>query len=85
MSEPDPKTTLRESREYFARSYEPQNKLAARIGVTPSTVSCWLAGKWRLKPTTLTKPRAFLDVEAKRKVAGDGIEPIEPERDLTIK
>jgi hypothetical protein len=43
---------LREFQEYFARSYEPQNKLAARIGVTPSTVSCWLAGKWRLKPTT---------------------------------
>jgi ribosome-binding protein aMBF1 (putative translation factor) len=62
-----------------------QNKLAARIDVTPSTVSCWLAGKWRLKPTTLTKLRAFLDVEAKRKVAGDGIKPIEAERDLTIK
>jgi len=39
MSEPDPKTTLRELREYFARSYEPQNKLAARIGVTPSPVA----------------------------------------------
>jgi hypothetical protein len=29
MSEPDPKTTLRELHEYFVRSYEPQNKLAA--------------------------------------------------------
>ena len=37
MSEPDPKTTLRELHEYFARSYEPQNKLAARMGVTHST------------------------------------------------
>jgi transcriptional regulator with XRE-family HTH domain len=68
MSEPDPKTTLRELHEYVARSYEPQNKLAARDGVTPSTVSCWLAGKWRLKPTTLTKLRAFLDVEGSERL-----------------
>jgi hypothetical protein len=31
MSEPDPKTTLREFREYFGRSYEPQSKLAATL------------------------------------------------------
>jgi transcriptional regulator with XRE-family HTH domain len=64
----DPVAMLRESREYFARSYESQNKIAARVGVTPSTVSCWLAGKWRLKPTTLTKLRAFLDVEGSERL-----------------
>jgi transcriptional regulator with XRE-family HTH domain len=76
MSEPDPKTTLRELREYFARGYEPQCKLAAHMGVTPSTVSCWLAGKWQPKPT-LAKLRVFLNAEAKRPTQGDGIRPIE--------
>jgi hypothetical protein len=31
LSEPDPKTTLRELHEYFAGSYEPQNKLAPAL------------------------------------------------------
>jgi hypothetical protein len=37
MGDTDPKETLRELREYFARSYESQHKLAARIGVRQST------------------------------------------------
>jgi len=37
MTEPDLETTLREFREYFARSYEPQNKLAASVGVRQPT------------------------------------------------
>jgi DNA-binding XRE family transcriptional regulator len=45
MSEPDPKTTLREFREYFASSHESQNKIASRIGVSQWTVWGWLAGK----------------------------------------
>jgi hypothetical protein len=34
MSEPDPKTTLREFREYFAITYEANHNIATRIGVT---------------------------------------------------
>jgi transcriptional regulator with XRE-family HTH domain len=45
MREPDPKTTLREFREYLALSYQAQHQLAARIGVTPSMPSDWLAGE----------------------------------------
>jgi hypothetical protein len=35
----DPKTTLREFREYFASSYEALGKLAARIGVPRPTLA----------------------------------------------
>jgi len=34
MTEPDPKTTLREFREYVASSHESHGKIAARIGVS---------------------------------------------------
>jgi hypothetical protein len=36
MRDPDPKTTLREFREYFASSYEAKHKIAGRIGVSHS-------------------------------------------------
>jgi transcriptional regulator with XRE-family HTH domain len=77
MSEPDPKTTLRQFREYFARSYESQDKIAARVGVTQGTLSDWLAGKRHPKPESLAKLRAFLNTESKRNAAGKGIRPIE--------
>jgi type I restriction enzyme M protein len=35
----DPVATMREFREYFARSYESHHKIAARVGVRQSTVS----------------------------------------------
>jgi len=50
------------------------------VGVTQSTASGWLAGKRLPMPTTLAKLRTFLNAEAKRNVAGDGIKPIEPVR-----
>jgi len=37
MTEPDPKTTLREFQEYFASSWESQQKIATCIGVTQKT------------------------------------------------
>ena len=43
MTGTDPKTTLREFREYFASSYEALGKLAARIGVTHPTLADVLA------------------------------------------
>ena len=71
MSDPDPKQTLREFREYFASNYESQSKIAARVGVTQATVSDWYPmGK------SLTKLWAFLDDEAKRSISS-GIRPIE--------
>jgi transcriptional regulator with XRE-family HTH domain len=45
MRDPDPKTTLREIREYFASSHESERKIAARIGVSQTTIWAWLAGK----------------------------------------
>jgi hypothetical protein len=45
MSEPDPKTTLRELQEYFAISHESPGKIATRVGVSQSTIWSWLAGK----------------------------------------
>ena len=43
MTGTEPKTTLREFREYFASSYEALGKLAARIGVTHPTLADVLA------------------------------------------
>jgi hypothetical protein len=45
MIEPDPKTTLREFQEYSAISYESPGKIAARVGVSQSTIWAWLAAK----------------------------------------
>ena len=45
MKPMDPAATLREFREYFASTYKANHKLAARIGVSQSTISGWLAGK----------------------------------------
>ncbi len=39
MTEGDLSETLREFREYLAGSYESQGKIAARVGVTQSTLS----------------------------------------------
>jgi hypothetical protein len=36
---------MREFREYFASTYEANNKLAARIGVRVRTFADWLAGE----------------------------------------
>jgi transcriptional regulator with XRE-family HTH domain len=72
----DPVATLREFREYFASTYEANNKLAARIGVRVKTFSDWLAGKYKPNHDSLAKLRAFLDAEARR-TASDGIRPIE--------
>jgi hypothetical protein len=38
MSEPDPKTTLRQFKEYIALSYESPYGVAARIGVIQPTI-----------------------------------------------
>jgi len=77
MSEPNPKTTLREFREYFDLSCESSREIAARIGVVQWTIWDWLAGKSRPKAQSLAKLRRFLDQEAKRPAQGDGIRSIE--------
>ena len=77
MSDPNPKTTLREFREYFDPSCESSRELAARIGVVQWTIWDWLAGKSQPKAKSLAKLRRFLDEEAKRPAQGDGIRPIE--------
>ena len=81
MSDIDPKTTLREFKEYVATSFESPHKLAARVGVRQSTFD-WLAGKHYPTGKSLAKLSAFLDAEAKRQPHGNGIRPIErmPER-----
>jgi transcriptional regulator with XRE-family HTH domain len=76
MIDPDPKTTLREFREYFASTYEANPKLAARIGVRVSTFADWLTGDREPTGKSLSKLQAFLDAEARR-TAVDGIRPIE--------
>ena len=80
MREPDPETTLREFREYFASSYEALGKLAARIGVTHLTLADVLANSLRPMARTIAKLRALLDAGAKRNAGGNGIRPIEPVR-----
>ena len=77
VSKPDPKTTLREFHEYFARSYESHSKIAARIGVSQWAIWNWLTGKQLPAAKSLARLRAFLDAETKRPVHGDGIRPIE--------
>jgi hypothetical protein len=78
MSEPDPKTTLREFREYVASSHESHSKIAARIGVSQWAIWNWLTGKQPPAAKSLVRLRAFLDGEAKRALQGDGIRPVEP-------
>jgi transcriptional regulator with XRE-family HTH domain len=80
MSEPDPKTTLREFHEYFARSYEMPRTIAERIGIAKATIWDWFAGRCQPKARSLAKLRRFLDNEAKRPAQGDGIRPLEPVR-----
>jgi hypothetical protein len=53
----DPVATMREFREYLASSYEPQGKIAARVGVTQSTILDWLAGKPHPMGKSLAKLR----------------------------
>ncbi len=77
MSEPDPKTTLREFKEYLDLSYESPREFAARIGVAKETIWYWLSGRRQPKAKSLMKLRRFLDAEAKRPLQGDGIRPIE--------
>jgi hypothetical protein len=45
MTEEDKNSTLREFREYFVIGYESHHRIAARIGVSQSTIWSWLAGK----------------------------------------
>jgi transcriptional regulator with XRE-family HTH domain len=78
MTEPDPKTTLREFQEYLDLSYESPREFAARIGVAKETIWYWLAGRCQPKAQSLAKLRRFLDAEAKRPLQGDGIRPVEP-------
>src|SRR5258705_10343034 len=77
MSEPDPKTTLREFQEYVDQSYEPPREFAARIGVAKETIWYWLSGRHQPKAQSLARLRRFLDAEAKRPLQGDGIRPVE--------
>jgi hypothetical protein len=77
MSDPDPETTLREFREYFASTYEANNKLASRIGVRVKTFGDWLTGDRQPMGKSLAKLRTFLDAEAKRNATSNGIRPIE--------
>jgi hypothetical protein len=53
----DPVATMREFQEYFARSYESHHKIAARVGVTQSTLSGWLAAKHHPMGKSLAKLR----------------------------
>jgi transcriptional regulator with XRE-family HTH domain len=78
MTEPDQKTTLREFKEYLARSYESPGEIAARVGVAQRTIWVWLSDKSQPKTKSLAKLRRFLDNEAKRPAQGDGIRPVEP-------
>jgi transcriptional regulator with XRE-family HTH domain len=77
MSEPNPKTTLREFKECVALSYESPREIAARIGVAQKTIWDWLSGRSQPKAKSLAKLRRFLDEEAKRPVQGDGTRSIE--------
>jgi hypothetical protein len=77
MNDPDPKETLREFREYFARSYEAQYKLAARIRIDFNTLAFGLADKVKPKARTIARLRVLLDAKAKRHGGGNGIRPIE--------
>jgi transcriptional regulator with XRE-family HTH domain len=76
MRDPDPKPTLRELREYFASSHKSQRKIAARIGVSQTTIWAWLAGKQHPGAESVARLRAFFDAETKRLAQGDGIRPI---------
>jgi hypothetical protein len=62
MSEHDPNETLREFREYFARSYQPQYRIAARIGISHRTQTDVLADTVKPKATTITRLRVFLSL-----------------------
>jgi transcriptional regulator with XRE-family HTH domain len=77
MSDPDPKTTLREFKQYLDLSYESPREFAARIGVAKETIWYWLSGKQPPAAKSSVRLRAFLDAEIKRPVHGDGIRPIE--------
>ena len=75
MTEPDPKTTLREFREYFATIAN--HKIARQIGVRVTTLADWLTGCREPTGKSLSKLRAFLDAAEARRTTGDGIRPIE--------
>ena len=57
MSDPDPKTTLREFREYIASSYVANHKIAGRIGVRVKTFADWLIGYREPTGKSLSKLR----------------------------
>jgi transcriptional regulator with XRE-family HTH domain len=65
MTDPNPKETLRQFREYFAGANEARGKLAARIGISNLTLADMLAGSRQPMAKTMAKLRAFLDAEAK--------------------
>jgi hypothetical protein len=69
MSDPDPKTTLREFREYFATSYVANHKIARQIGVRVTTLADWLTGCREPTGKSLSKLRAFLKVLVLRDLA----------------
>jgi hypothetical protein len=68
---------LREFKGYVDRSFESPGKIAARVGVTYSTIWACLVGKNRPGVKSLPRLRAFLDAEAKRQPQSDGNRPIE--------
>jgi hypothetical protein len=43
MTDPDPKTMLREFQEYLDLSYESPREFAERIGVAQRTIGVWLS------------------------------------------
>jgi transposase len=47
---------LRELREYFASSHESEPKIAARIGVSQTTIWAWLAGKQHPAAESVARP-----------------------------
>jgi hypothetical protein len=78
---------MRELRKYFARSYEPQNKLAARVGVTQSTVSGWpmqplCSSGWQKSsegcPFFLTKQRSIA-IDRRRLRTENGLSSVDLE------
>jgi transcriptional regulator with XRE-family HTH domain len=77
MSDPDPKTTLREFKQHLDLSYESPREISARIGVAKETIWYWLSGRRQPKAKSLAKLRSFLDEEAKRPAQDDGIRPVE--------
>jgi transcriptional regulator with XRE-family HTH domain len=68
MKGPELDPMLRELRGYLALSYEADQEIAARIGITVVTLNGFLSGNRAPYKKTIAKIRAFLSAEARRNV-----------------